>query len=247
MGAGHTFGPNYWYNLTNAEGLYPLAHKVSREIVGGTCHTVGIVGWTLVAGKGWTTPMYGYGVDQLLHVDIVKANGTITSANFTYNEDLFWAIRGGGGGFGVITSMKIKLHKPVCGTMEKCYSFWNSSWVGAWTGEKEQLDEIKDVLNTMFDWQDKYSTYWNSFIDLSYNPPPENTFKLSIISGHFGTEDMNQTNFNSFKMALRNLNISNAHHTFNGNHTIDEDQPPTITDKYYCEIFPDPKGCPKKM
>jgi len=199
----------------------------------------------LGAGKGWITPMYGLGVDNLLNVDLVLANGTITSANYTYNEDLFWALRGGGGGFGVITSLKIKLHKPVCGTMENCYSVWKASWYGNWTSKNidptrnhEILDDIKRVFNKIFHWTHQYKLYWNSLVNLQYNQAIQ-TFNLSIISYHFGTKEMNETNFNSFREAFRNLTIRNATHDFNGkNYT--QDQLPIITNKYYCEVFPNP-------
>ena len=62
-------------------------------------------------GRGWTAPLYGLGVDQVLSMDLVLANGTITMASFEENKELFKAIRGGGPGFGVITSLTLKLHE----------------------------------------------------------------------------------------------------------------------------------------
>jgi len=252
VGAGLTFGQNYWWNMTNekakakgfdvAKGLYPLAAQVNREIVGGTCHSVGIVGWTLGGGKGWTTPLYGLGVDQLLHVDMVTPSGDIVYANFKHNKDLFWAIRGGGAGFGVITSMKIKLHEPSCKldgnrTMNNCYSVWTASWVGAWNGGAP-LPEIKNVLKAMLNWTANYSHTWNSLIDFHMDKQNKN-FSLSITSKHFGTNKTDPTNFYSFKNTFQNLNITNAFKKFNG-YPVEDNQPPIITNKYWCELFPDP-------
>ena len=56
--------------------------------------------------------MYGLAVDNILEVDVVIANGTLLKANKCTNEDLFWALRGGGGGtFGVVTRMVHKAHE----------------------------------------------------------------------------------------------------------------------------------------
>ena len=116
VGAGLTFGPNFWLSLEHGDkDLYSLAMEYGREIVGGTCPSVGIVGWTLGGGRGTTSNKYGLGVDQLLHVDMVSAEGELISANYSSNMDLFYAIRGGGGGFGIIYSITIKLHRPTSG------------------------------------------------------------------------------------------------------------------------------------
>ena len=124
VGAGLSFGTNFWTNISNAKGTYALAAEKQREMVGGTCHSVGIVGWTLGGGRGWTAPKFGLGVDQLLHVDLIDATGNEMSANSSHNPDLFYAVRGGGGGFGIIYSIKIKLHKtsPMCTNMTNCYT-----------------------------------------------------------------------------------------------------------------------------
>lgn len=72
---------------------------------------VGIVGWTMGGGRGWTAPLHGVGADQVLNMSLVLADGTITTANFDENKDLFNAIRGGGPGFGIITEITLKMHK----------------------------------------------------------------------------------------------------------------------------------------
>ena len=101
-------------------------------MVGGTCRSVGIVGWTIGGGRGWTSPKFGLGVDQLCHVDLVDAEGQLIQANVTHNPDLFYAIRGGGHGFGIIYSIKVKLHNPSpsCDSMEDCYKMHKIAWEG---------------------------------------------------------------------------------------------------------------------
>lgn len=80
------------------------------HIVTGDTRSVGFAGWLLGAGLSHTSRTYGLGVDNILGYDIVLANGTEVVADACTNSDLFWALRGGGGGFGVVTHMYYKLH-----------------------------------------------------------------------------------------------------------------------------------------
>ena len=72
--------------------------------------TTGIAGLTLGGGFGWITRKFGMTIDNLLSVEVVTADGSIVTASATSHPDLFWAIRGGGGNFGVITSFEFQLH-----------------------------------------------------------------------------------------------------------------------------------------
>lgn len=77
----------------------------------GICSVTGLAGVTLGGGLGWLGRKYGLTIDNLLSADIVTADGKLRTASATENEDLFWAIRGGGGNFGVITSLEYALHQ----------------------------------------------------------------------------------------------------------------------------------------
>jgi FAD/FMN-containing dehydrogenase len=77
---------------------------------GGTAFDTGIAGLTLGGGIGWLAGKYGLSCDNLLAVDIVTADGQLRTASDTENPDLFWAVRGGGGNFGVVTSFQYQLH-----------------------------------------------------------------------------------------------------------------------------------------
>ncbi len=97
-------GGNVWGEVDHA------THPFGLAVPAGIISTTGVGGLTLGGGVGYLARKYGLTIDNLLEADMVLADGTFVTVNADQNADLFWAIRGGGGNFGIVTSFKFRAH-----------------------------------------------------------------------------------------------------------------------------------------
>lgn len=97
-------GGNLWGEVDHA------THPFGLAVPAGIISTTGVGGLTLGGGVGHLSRKYGLTIDNLLEADMVLADGSFVTVNKYQNQDLFWAIRGGGGNFGIVTSFKFQAH-----------------------------------------------------------------------------------------------------------------------------------------
>ena len=112
-----------------AEALHP--HGLG--LTAGDTATVGVGGLSLGGGIGWFVRKYGMVIDRVRSIEVVLADGQVVTASATEHPNLFWALRGGGGNFGIATSFEVEVHPAGMGSSRRVPA--SGSWIptsGAW-------------------------------------------------------------------------------------------------------------------
>ncbi|NBM15705.1 FAD-binding oxidoreductase [Streptomyces sp. GC420] len=132
------------------------SHAFGLATPSGIMSTTGVAGLTLGGGHGHLTRKYGLTADNLLAADVVLADGSFVTASETEHPDLFWALRGGGGNFGVVTSFLFRLH-PVH-TVGMAVTLW-------------PIDRIREVMQWYREFLPRASEDLNGFFAVMAVPP----------------------------------------------------------------------------
>ncbi|MET4637876.1 FAD-binding oxidoreductase [Mycetocola sp. 2940] len=132
-----------WGDVATALGALGLA------LTSGDTVTVGVGGLTLGGGIGWMVRKYGLAFDSLVEASVVTAESELVRASADKNPDLFWAIRGGGGNFGVVTGFTFEAH-PLTGVFAGTLQFGNDELAPLLTGWRDVMRAAPEELNTTF-------------------------------------------------------------------------------------------------
>ncbi|HKA69308.1 MAG TPA: FAD-binding oxidoreductase [Actinomycetes bacterium] len=119
-------------------GLAPLS---------GSATSVGVTGYTLGGGVGWLARRYGFAADSVLRAHVVTADGRLVTASREHNPELFWALRGGGGNFGVVTSLEFRLY-PVARVYAGALYFPIDTAAETMARYRDWVDTVPDELST---------------------------------------------------------------------------------------------------
>ena len=155
-----------WGELNAATQQYGLA------TTGGVVASTGIAGLTLGGGLGWLMGSYGLAADNLLSVELVTAEGRILTASEQENADLFWALRGAGGNFGVAASFTFRLH-PVGPTV-----------IGGLVAHP--FERAREVLHFYRDFTANLPDELTVFAGLIHAPDGSGTKLAAMLAGHCG-------------------------------------------------------------
>ncbi|CAF0802944.1 unnamed protein product [Adineta steineri] len=182
MGGRHSYGGYCSHQVTMEAGvlwsdIYKVLNGSEHIIVGGLCPTVGVVGFTVGGGyNAMYSRSYGYASDNVLNFKMALYNGTIVTASSTINPDLYWALRGGGGGnFGFVLEMTQKIHR-INGTNlpNGQYLFLNLTWVN--TDIRKALNNWFTFIKEVADFDTRIS--FNTIVVITNSDPKPNPYNV---------------------------------------------------------------------
>ena len=132
-----------WGHIANALEAHGLA------LTSGDTVSVGVGGLTLGGGIGWLVRKYGLALDSLVAAEVVTANGDVITASESEHPDMFWALRGGGGNFGVVTAFTFEAH-PLDGVISGTIDLDPSTLADTLKGWRDVMRSAPEELNVTF-------------------------------------------------------------------------------------------------
>ncbi|KAJ5693172.1 hypothetical protein N7462_002595 [Penicillium macrosclerotiorum] len=199
--------------------VYNYAHKIKRTVVGGEDATVGLGGLIQNGGHGLLSSTHGLASDQVYQVTVVTPDGQQLVANDHQNKDLFWAVRGTGGGqFGVVTEFVLKTHPVPVNVVTGGLTFYprdksNASESASWAALAEIASLIPDLMDygitgTIMSMTGEEAV---SLVGLSESLPGASVI-ISFISYNSTVIHMNQT-IQALVAKLHNVGQDHINHT----------------------------------
>ncbi|XP_060084761.1 uncharacterized protein LOC132564025 [Ylistrum balloti] len=177
--------------------VYEKLTQYDRVIVGGSAHTVAMGGYTHGGGHSPMSRMFGLAVDNLLEVEIVLADGSIAIAsadgteitgtdgvvNRTSDSDLFWALRGGGGGtYGISTKFTFKIHRAARGVVNLDIAYPMILENGTSVAD-QVLQKMSEIILSA-------PQQWGGYFMINGYPDGKTHGNIELFANHYGTWDM---------------------------------------------------------
>jgi FAD/FMN-containing dehydrogenase len=177
------------------EALIGAAQEHGLALPVGMVGHTGVGGLTLGGGMGWLTRKHGLTIDNLVSVEIVTADGQVRRASADENPDLYWAIRGGGGNFGVVTEFEFELH-PVGPMIQVGLQFWSlDQGVEYFRACREICGSLPPEVNVIIG---SISAPPAPFVPAEYQGQPG---YVAVVAG-FGPEEQHQEVLARFRDAM---------------------------------------------
>ncbi|MBS1883217.1 MAG: FAD-binding oxidoreductase [Actinobacteria bacterium] len=159
---------------TRAIDIILEAAEFGLAPVTGVTAKVGLGGLLLGLGEGYLTPRHGFGVDNVLELELVTADGEVLQASAEQNPDLFWALRGAGPNFGVVTAMRLRLHPAPQQGIGGFVTFGH--------------DDVRAVSRHLWEVMEHGSADY--FPLAKYDLDEKGQMRVAVIPGHVGGADL---------------------------------------------------------
>ena len=164
------------------QNVYETLHQHSVTVTGGRQGVVGVGGFLLGGGIGWTTPRMGFGCDTVVNYEIALANGDIINANASANPDLYRALKGGGSNYGIVTRFDLEAFPAMNVT-------YGTTIIGM-----DHIDEVIDAIAGFADLDQSFNDN-AMLVDIAYSAEAQ---KTSILVLQVNTvDDANTTAFDA--------------------------------------------------